>query len=305
MTNVIGSTSGSAPDAAASRAAWNAGSASDAGAAAGRRSALAASITPGPAPSVRYVLRLADTCLIHAQRLGEWCGHGPILEEDIAFTNLSLDLLGQARALLAHACQLDGQGHDEDRLAFLREERDYLNLTLVEQPMRRSSAHAPGGDFADAVLRNLLLSKWLEQHWRALAHSRDPELAAIACKALKEARYHVEHAAQWVVRLGDGTAESAARIRAALARIWPYTNEMFIDDEIDARAEADGLGPRRSSLRPAWRAAIGTVLEEATLALPPDSAFISTGSRGVHSEHMGFILAEMQYLQRAYPGGKW
>ncbi len=305
MTNLTGSTSGTAPEAAAARAAWNAGSARDAGGAADRGAARAVSITPGRAPSVRYVLRLADTCLIHAQRLGEWCGHGPILEEDIAFTNLSLDLLGQARALLTHAGQLDGQGHDEDQLAFLREERDYLNLTLVEQPMRRSSAHAPGGDFADAVLRNLLLSKWLEQHWQALGRSCDAELAAIAGKALKEARYHVEHAAQWVVRLGDGTAESAARMRAALARIWPYTNEMFIDDEVDARAEADGLGPRRSSLRPAWRAAIGAVLDEATLGLPPDSAFVSTGSRGVHSEHMGFILAEMQHLQRAYPGGTW
>jgi ring-1,2-phenylacetyl-CoA epoxidase subunit PaaC len=254
---------------------------------------------------MRYVLRLADTCLIHAQRLGEWCGHGPILEEDIALTNLALDLLGQARALLTLAGQLDGQGHDEDQLAFLREERDYLNLTLVEQPMRRSSAHAPGGDFADTVLRNLLLAQWLKQHWRALAGSCDAELAAIAGKALKEARYHVEHAAQWVVRLGDGTPESAARMRAALARIWPYTNEMFIDDEVDACAEANSLGPRRSSMRPAWRAAIGAVLEEATLALPADSAFVSTGSRGVHSEHMGFILAEMQHLQRAYPGGTW
>ena len=265
----------------------------------------AASIAPGAAPSVRYVLRLADTCLIHAQRLGEWCGHGPVLEEDIALTNLALDLLGQARALLTLAGQLDGQCHDEDQLAFLREERDYLNLTLVEQPMRRSSAHAPGGDFADAVLRNLLVAQWLKQHWQALAGSCDAELAAIAGKALKEARYHVEHAAQWVVRLGDGTAESAARLRAALARAWPYTNEMFIDDEVDACAEANGLGPRRSSLRPAWRAAIGAVLEESTLALPADSAFVSTGSRGVHSEHMGFILAEMQHLQRAYPGGTW
>ncbi len=265
----------------------------------------AASVRPGHAPSVRYVLRLADTCLIHAQRLGEWCGHGPILEEDIALTNLSLDLLGQARALLTHAGQLDGQGHDEDQLAFLREERDYLNLTLVEQPSRRSSAHAPGGDFADIVVRNLLVAQWLKQHWQALAGSCDAELAAIAGKALKEARYHVEHAAQWVVRLGDGTPESASRVRAALTRIWPYTNEMFIDDELDACAEANGLGPRRSRLREAWRAAIGAVLEEATQALPADSAFVSTGSRGVHSEHMGFILAEMQYLQRTYPGGQW
>lgn len=305
MMNLTGSGVGATPAAAAAQAAWRPGVADGAGTTAGMGAGRAASIRPGHAPSVRYVLRLADTCLIHAQRLGEWCGHGPILEEDIALTNLSLDLLGQARALLTHAGQLDGQGHDEDQLAFLREERDYLNLTLVEQPSRRSSAHAPGGDFADIVVRNLLLAQWLKQHWQALSGSCDAELAAIAGKALKEARYHVEHAAQWVVRLGDGTPESAARMRAALARIWPYTNEMFLDDEVDASAEANSLGPRRSSLREAWRAAIGAVLEEATLALPQDSAFVSTGSRGVHSEHMGFILAEMQYLQRTYPGGQW
>ena len=305
MMNLTGSRVGATPAAAAAQAAWTPGTANGAGGTPGSGPGRAVSIRPGHAPSVRYVLRLADTCLIHAQRLGEWCGHGPILEEDIALTNLSLDLLGQARALLTHAGQLDGQGHDEDQLAFLREERDYLNLTLVEQPSRRSSAHAPGGDFADIVVRNLLLAQWLKQHWQALASSCDAELAAIAGKALKEARYHVEHAAQWVVRLGDGTPESASRMRAALTRIWPYTNEMFIDDDVDASAEANGLGPRRSSLREAWRPAIGAVLEEATLAMPPDSAFVSTGSRGVHSEHMGFILAEMQYLQRAYPGGKW
>ncbi|MGA1287195.1 MAG: 1,2-phenylacetyl-CoA epoxidase subunit PaaC [Rubrivivax sp.] len=305
MMNVTASGASAEPGTVAARAAWSLDTPVHTGTTPGGGVGRAASVSPGHAPSVRYVLRLADTCLIHAQRLGEWCGHGPILEEDIALTNLSLDLLGQARALLTHAGQLDGQGHDEDQLAFLREERDYLNLTLVEQPSRRSSAHAPGGDFADIVVRNLLLAQWLKQHWQALAGSCDAELAAIAGKALKEARYHVEHAAQWVVRLGDGTPESASRMRAALTRIWPYTNEMFIDDDVDAIAEANGLGPRRSSLREAWRAAIGAVLEEATLALPPDSAFVSTGSRGVHSEHMGFILAEMQYLQRTYPGGRW
>ena len=178
------------------------------------------SITVVPDLHVRYVLRLADTCLIHAQRLSEWCGHGPVLEEDIALTNLALDLLGQARALLAHAGTLDGQGHDEDRLAFLREERDYRNLTLVEQPMRRDSAHSPGGDFADTIVRNLLVSVWLRLHWERLLDSRDAELAAIAGKSLKEARYHVEHAAQWAVRLGDGTDESARRMRAACNVLW-------------------------------------------------------------------------------------
>jgi len=265
----------------------------------------APSITLKGSPHQRVVLRLADTCLIHAQRLAEWCGHGPVLEEDIALTNLSLDVLGQARALLAHAGALDGQGADEDQLAFLREERDYLNLTLVEQPMRRSSAHAPGGDFADAVVRNLLLSVWLKLHWQRLQGSTDAELAGIAAKAVKEARYHVEHAAQWTVRLGDGTAESAARMRAALERAWPYTAEMFIDDACDDWAAAQGVAPRRSELRETWRAEVGAVLEEACLAMPADSAFFSSGSRGVHSEHMGFILAEMQHLQRAYPGGTW
>lgn len=265
----------------------------------------AASISVGTGPHLRYVLRLADTCLIHAQRLGEWCGHGPILEEDIALTNLSLDLLGQARALLGHAGTLDGQGHDEDRLAFLREERDYLNLSLVEQPSRRDSAHSPGGDFADVQVRNLLLSVWLKLHWQHLCNSSDAELAAIAGKAVKEARYHVEHAAQWVVRFGDGTDESARRVRAALDRAWPFVSEMFSDDAVDAHADQSGLGPRRSDLREAWMGEVTAVLSEACLDVPKASAFLSNGSRGVHSEHMGYILAEMQHLQRAYPGGVW
>ncbi len=265
----------------------------------------ATSVSLSRAPEVRWVLRLADTCLIHAQRLSEWCGHGPVLEEDIALTNLSLDLLGQARALLSHAGTLDGQALDEDQLAFLRDERDYLNLTLAEQPLRRSSAHAPGGDFADVQVRNLLLAVWLKLHWQALSSSTDAELSAIAGKAVKEARYHVEHAAQWVVRLGDGTEESARRARAALERAWPFTGEMFVDDELDAHAAATGLGPRRSVLREPWEAAVSAVLAEATLAVPASSKFLSTGSRGVHSEHMGFILAEMQHLQRAFPGGVW
>ncbi len=266
---------------------------------------LAPTVAVSRAPTVRWVLRLADTCLIHAQRLSEWCGHAPVLEEDIALTNLSLDLLGQARALLSHAGTLEGQGLDEDQLAFLRDERDYLNLTLVEQPLRRSSAHSPGGDFADVQVRNLLLAVWLKLHWRALATSCDAELAAIAGKAVKEARYHLEHAAQWVVRLGDGTDESARRARAALERAWPFTGEMFVDDELDAHAAATGLGPQRSVLREPWEAAVSAVLAEATLAVPASSKFLSTGSRGVHSEHMGFILAEMQHLQRAFPGGVW
>jgi ring-1,2-phenylacetyl-CoA epoxidase subunit PaaC len=244
-------------------------------------------------PEVQAILRLADTCLIHAQRLAEWCGHGPVLEEDIAFSNTALDLLGQARALLTHAGQLEGQGFGEDQLAFLRDERQFYNLTLVEQPMRRSSAHAPGGDFADAVLRNFLLAGWLKQVWMQLVDSPDAQLAGIAGKALKEARYHQQHAGDWVVRLGDGTEESAARLQDALGRNWPYTAEMF---SADAAWKA---------LEEPWLADVRAVFGEARLVLPAPTPFVSTGSQGLHSEHLGFMLAEMQTLQRQHPGGRW
>ncbi len=256
-------------------------------------------------PRVEYVLRFADTCLVHAQRLGEWCGHGPVLEEDIALTNMALDLLGQARSLLTHAGKLEGQGYDEDQLAFLRDEGDFRNLTLVEQPMRRSSAHSPGGDFADTVLRNLFVATWLKLAWERLRTSADADLAAIAGKALKEARYHQQHAADWVVRLGDGTDESARRCKTALATLWRYVPELFDADEVDEAAAATGLGPRWADVQADWQAEVGAVLAEAGLAPPATGAFRSTGKRGVHSEHMGYILAEMQQLQRSYPGGVW
>ena len=269
-------------------------------------------------PPAQYVLRLGDTCLIHAQRLSEWCGHGPVLEEDIALTNMALDLVGQARALLTLAGQLavnpaaaeKERAWDEDQLAGLRSENQFFNLTLVEQPLRRSSAHSPGGDFADTVLRNFLLATWLKQHWRALAPaSSNPDLAAIAGKALKEARYHQQHNADWVVRLGDGTAESAQRMSAALQRAWPYVAEMFQHDAVDLAATTLKLGPARQSLRADWQAEVQPVLSAAGLQMPADSAagktYASTGSNGRHSEHMGFILAEMQSLQRQFPGGRW
>ena len=251
-------------------------------------------------PDVRYVLRIADTCLIHAQRLSEWCGHAPVLEEDIALANLGLDLLGQARALLTHAAKLEGRGHDEDALAFLRDERDYFNVTLVELPLRRG-----GADFADTQLRCLFISAWLLPLWQGLQVSRDRELAAIAGKAAKETRYHLAHAADWVVRLGDGSDESMRRMRAALVRAWPYVAELFDDDEVDAAAGASGLGPRASALREAWLEVICPVLAEARLAVPADAGFRSHAKRGTHSEHMGYLLAEMQHLQRAFPGGVW
>ncbi|MDZ7590286.1 MAG: 1,2-phenylacetyl-CoA epoxidase subunit PaaC [Rubrivivax sp.] len=267
--------------------------------------AVATSIRVQVTPPVQYVLRIADTCLIHAQRLAEWCGHGPVLEEDIALTNMALDLVGQARALLSHAGRMEGQGFDEDQLAFLRDERQVFNLTLVEQPMRRSSAHAPGGDFADTVLRNFLLATWLKGLWTRLAASADADLAAIAGKALKEARYHQQHAGDWVVRLGDGTDESAARLRAALERAWPYTHEMFDRDAVDTAAEAAGLGPSRDALHADWQREVAAVFGESGLDVPAGTPFMSTGTQGRHSEHMGFILAEMQSLQRRFPGGRW
>lgn len=254
------------------------------------------SIQVGECPQVQYLLRLGDSCLVLAQRICEWSGHAPILEEDLALSNMALDLLGQARALLTHAARLDGQGHDEDQLAFLRDERQYLNPVLMELPR---------GDFAFTVLRNFAVSTWLLLLWRRLEGSSDAELAAIAGKAVKEAAYHQQHAADWVLRLGDGTEESSARMRAALGTLWPYCNELFDSDAVDAAAAAQGLGPDWASLKDEWRAQFCEVLAEAGLDCPKDSAYQSQGRRGIHSEHLGHMLATMQYLQRAYPGGVW
>ncbi len=262
---------------------------------------MTASIQLTHTPQLHYLLRLGDTCLILGQRLGEWCGHGPVLEEDIALTNMALDLIGQARALLTRAGQTEGRSFDEDQLAFLRDERDYRNPSLVELP------NGPGrpGDFAFTVQRNLMVATLLKLLWQKLESSSDPELAAIAGKALKEARYHQQHAADWVVRLGDGSEESTRRSQAALAQLWRYVPELFESDAVDEAAAASGLGPRWADVQADWQAEVGAVLAEAGLTPPAASAFRSTGKHGVHTEHMGFILAELQQLQRAYPGGVW
>ncbi len=256
--------------------------------------------------SVQYLLRLADTMLILTQRLSEWCGHAPVLEEDIALTNMALDLIGQARAVLTLAGQrvasvTGGAVLDEDQLAFLRDERDYRNPTLVELP----NGLAGRPDFAFTVLRNLVVSTWLLAMWQHLADSTSEELAGIAGKAVKEARYHQQHAADWVVRLGDGTAESARRTQQALDRLWRYVPELFEDDAVDDAAVESGLGPASSQLKAACEAALLAVLAEAQLTVPAPSTFRSTGRRGVHSEHMGFLLAQMQHLPRSFPGGAW
>ncbi len=257
---------------------------------------MTASIRPEHRPDAEYLLRLGDTTLILGQRLGEWCGHAPVLEEDIALTNMALDLIGQTRALLTRAGQLEGQGFDEDQLAFLREERDYRNLTMVELAR---------GDFAFTVLRNLFVATWLKLHWERLQDSADAELPGIAGKAIKEARYHQQHAADWVARLAEGTDESRARTETALAELWRYVPEMFAADAVDAAAEASRLGPARAALREAWDTEIAAVFAECGLVTPAQGKFLSTGTQGVHTEHMGRILAEMQHLQRTYPGGAW
>jgi ring-1,2-phenylacetyl-CoA epoxidase subunit PaaC len=256
------------------------------------------SIVFQPTPQQAYLMRIGDSCLIHAQRLAEWSGHAPILEEDIALTNLTLDLVGQARALLTHVGRQTG--FDEDQLAFLRGERDFLNFTLAELPGRKA-----GRDFADAIVRNFLLSAWMNVLWAKLEQSADAEIAAIAGKAVKEARYHVAHAADWVVRLGDGSDESTRRMRQAVDRLWPYTAELFETDGVDTAAAEAGLGPMRAALRADWQAVVEPVFADAGLTIPATGAFRSTGSRGVHSEHMGYLLAEMQVLQRSFPGGVW
>ena len=255
----------------------------------------AASLKPNPVAAA-YVLRIADSCLVHGQRLAEWCGHAPVLEEDIALTNIALDHIGQARLTLTLAGELEGHGRDEDALAFQRLECDFHNVTMLE---------LPNGDFARTLLRCFLWSSFLSVLWAALAESSDTQLAAIAAKSLKETRYHHRHTADWVVRLGDGTDESQRRMRQAMSELWHYTAEWFAPDEVDAAAAQSRLGPSWDTLKPAWLSLVAPVLQEAGLAPPADTPFLSSGKRGVHSEHMGFLLAEMQALPRAFPGAVW
>jgi ring-1,2-phenylacetyl-CoA epoxidase subunit PaaC len=243
-----------------------------------------------------YLLRLADNALILGQRLSEWCGHAPVLEEDLALANIALDLIGQARALLTHAGTLEGNGRDEDQLAFTRSEHEYRNVTLVE---------LPNEDFGATTLRNFLFSAFAARLWETLQTSTDAELATIAAKSVKESRYHVRHSGEWVIRLGDGTEESHARVQLALERLWPYTAELFSEDEIDRAAARDGVGPTWATLESAWSGEVLLVLHEATLVVPASSAFRSRGKFGVHSEHLGHLLSDMQHLQRAYPGSTW
>ena len=239
-------------------------------------------------------LRRADDALVLGHRLSEWTGHAPMLEEELALGNLALDLIGQARALYALAAELEGAGRDEDALAYLRTEREYSNLLLLELPK---------GDFAVTIARQFLYASFADRWWRASMASTDPRLAAIAAKAEKETAYHVRHSAEWLIRLGDGTPESHARAQAALDRLWPYTGEMFEPEDPDLIAA--GMCADPAALRAGWNQDVNTVLKDATLARPRDGWMQSGGRIGRHSEHLGHMLAEMQHLQRSYPGAKW
>ena len=248
-----------------------------------------------------YVLRLADSDLILAQRLGEWVGHGPVLEEDIALTNVGLDLLGQARLWFAlrgrgRRRASGGAGRSEDELAFMREGGGFRNLLLVEQP---------NGNYADTTARQFYFDVWHELLLRNLAVSRDPRIAEIAAKALKEVMYHAERSADWVIRLGDGTELSHTRMQSAIDDLWMYTGEMFAADDTDLALAAEGVAADVGALLPAWRDRVAAVLDLATLTMPSAAWMQRGGKQGVHSEHLGHLLAEMQSLHRAHPGAQW
>jgi len=244
----------------------------------------------------RYVLRLADTSLVLGQRLGEWIGHAPALEEDLGLANLALDLIGQARLLLTYAGEIEGQGRDEDALAFLRDAPEFLNLTLAEQP---------NGDFAHTIVRQWLIDAWQIEVYEGLAGSADTRLAAIAAKALKETRYHYRFSSGWLARLGDGTAESQARAQQAVDSLWRFTGELFTADEIDERMAAAGIAPQLAAAAERFARRVAEDLNQATLARPAHQPYPWHGKRGVHTEHLGHLLGEMQHLQRSYPGVRW
>jgi ring-1,2-phenylacetyl-CoA epoxidase subunit PaaC len=245
---------------------------------------------------MRYALTLGDTSLILAQRLGEWIGHAPALEEDLALANIGLDLLGQARHLLSYAAQLEGANCTEDDLAFLRDPQDFLNLSLVEQP---------NGDFGQTIVRQFLIDAWQLELFERLQQSSEPKFADLAAKAIKETRYHFRFSSGWVVRLGDGTEESHRRVQAALDALWRFTHEMFVASPVEQEAAALGVVPDPASLAAGWSSRVDEVLKEATLKRPADVAYAWHGKRGQHSEHLSRLLAEMQFMQRTYPGAQW
>ncbi len=260
-----------------------------------------------PASHIDYLLHLADSALVLGQRNAEWCGHGPVLEEDIAMANMSLDLIGQARLLYQHAANLLGDGWTEDRLAYFRDAGQFRNYTLLELPHHgplAGTARAPR-DYATTLVRNLLYSRFMLLVWDALQASADAQLAAIAAKSLKEVRYHVRHSTDWTLRLGDGTEESHRRMQAALDHLMPYTQEFFTPSAMESAACAAGVGIDTVRLQAAWSEGLDCVLAEATLRRAPAGGLVTQGKNGLHSEHLGWLLAEMQSLARAHPHATW
>jgi len=243
-----------------------------------------------------FVVSLADDALVLGHRLSQWSGRGPMLEEDIALSNLGLDLIGQARLLYTYAGEVEGKGRGEDDLAYLRDEFAYANLLLVEQP---------NGDFAATMVRHLLYAAFMHPYLQAMQTCADARLAEIAAKAVKEMDYHVRHAAEWVIRLGDGTEESHARTAAALEELWMYTGELFQMTDEERALVGKGIAVDRNAIQPAWDATVGRVLAEATLKRPADRWMQGGGRSGRHSEHLGHLLAQMQVLHRAHPGARW
>lgn len=253
------------------------------------------SIVTGDAPLLRYVLERADDALVLGHRLSEWCGHGPMMEEDMALSNMALDLLGQARALYAYAAAVEGAGRSEDDYAYLRDERAYGNLLLVEQP---------NGDFAVTMVRQYLYAAFMTPYWQAMTSSTDATLAAIAARAQKESAYHLRHSGEWVIRLGDGTDESHARAQQAFDALWPFTGECFMPSAAE-RALGSPVVVDPATLAAPWRETVARVAAEATLTLPADTWMQRGGREGRHGEHLGHLLAELQHLQRSHPGATW
>lgn len=254
-----------------------------------------------------YVLHLADSSIVLGQRNAEWCGHGPILEEDIAMANNSLDLIGQARMLYQYAATLKQDGATEDSLAYFRDVQDFKNYTILELPH-----HGPlvgyavdNRDYAVTIVRNFLYSALMALIWEKLQTSNDEQLAAIAAKSLKEVRYHLRHSHDWLVRFGDGTEESHARAQAALNHLMPYTQEFWTSSDFESSAFKSGVGVNVAELKADWESLVSHTLKEATLDIPSTDGFVTTGKHGAHSEHLGFLLGEMQSLARAHPEGVW
>jgi ring-1,2-phenylacetyl-CoA epoxidase subunit PaaC len=252
--------------------------------------------TGDDATLVEFLLRMGDTTLVLGQRLSAWAGHAPIVEEDLALSNVALDLVGQARMWLSYAGEREGRGRDEDRLAFFRDPHEYRNVLLVERP---------NGDYADTTARQFLFDAWHHELLRSLTNSRDDRISGIAQKAEREVAYHVRRSGDWVIRLGDGTEKSHARMQAALDDLWPYTGELFRADSVDSDLAERGVTCDPGSLHGGWLQRVGTVLDEATLTRPKDGWMHSGGKSGRHSEHLSYLLAEMQSVPRAVPAERW